>query len=129
MSTKSDRSPGTQFKKSGVSQGVSVIDNPEVRATDLLLIDYTGSPVNTTTYTELTPATSDISKRIEIHDSSGQSLVLAFGATGFEVDQIYIPVGGNGQILLSIPMGTRLSVKAVSNDATSGELLVNLYDN
>jgi hypothetical protein len=66
-------------------------------------------------------------KEIEIFDSSGETLELGIGASGSEVVQSYIIPGGNGRIPLQIPAGTRLSIKAVSATANSGEIVVNLY--
>jgi len=66
-------------------------------------------------------------KEIEIFDSSGETLEIGIGAAGSEVAKAYIIPGGNGRIPFQIPAGTRLSVKAVSATANSGELIVNLY--
>lgn len=84
--------------------------------------DYTGTPANTGVYTELLAATSDAVEELFIFDSSGQSLILAVGPSGFEVDKIYIPPGGNGLFPLQIPSGTRISVRAISGNATTGEI-------
>jgi len=59
--------------------------------------------------------------------SSGEPLLLGFGAASSEVAQAYILPGGNGFIDLEIPANTRLSVKAVNVVTVSeGALLVNL---
>lgn len=90
-------------------------------------INYTSTPVSTSAYTQVLASTTAIIREVEIFDSSGQSLVLAFGAASSEVDQVYVFPGGNGRIPLYIPGGTRVSIKAVSAAASSGELLVNFY--
>lgn len=89
--------------------------------------DYSTTSVTTGAYVQLIASTSSAAKQLEIFDSSGQTLVLAFGGSGSEVDKIYITPGGNGIVPLSIPSGTRLSIKAVSANATEGEIVINLY--
>jgi hypothetical protein len=66
-------------------------------------------------------------KEIEIFDSSGETLELGVGAAGSEVSNSYIVPGGNGRIPMQIAALSRLSVKAVSATANSGELVINLY--
>lgn len=83
-----------------------------------------GGNVSTSAYTELVTALPDDVNELFIFDSSGQTLVLATGAAGFEVDQIYITPGGNGSIELAIASGARVSIKAVSANATAGEINV-----
>jgi hypothetical protein len=90
-------------------------------------IDYSSTPVTTSAYTQVVASTAVVIREVEIFDSSGQSLVLAVGAAASEVDQIYIFPGGNGRIPLSIAGGSRVSIKAVSGSATSGESLINFY--
>lgn len=90
--------------------------------------DYTVTPVTSSAYVQLLGSTSAVINAIEIFDSSGQTLVLAFGAMGSEVDQIYIIPGGNGRIPLSIPSGTRVSIKAVTATASAGYIDANFYN-
>lgn len=109
-------------------QGGSVGGNAGRSVLAKARIDYSSASVGTGAYTTLIAdvGASDV-EEIEIFDSSGQTLVLAFGAAASEVDQMYILPGGNGRISLHIPAGTRVSVKAVSGTANSGELSVNFY--
>lgn len=90
--------------------------------------DYGITPVTTGAYVQLIAATSGAATAIEIFDSSGQTMSLAFGAPGSEVQQALIFPGGNGLISLVIPVGTRVSIKAVSANATVGEIDANLYN-
>lgn len=83
---------------------------------------YTSTNVTTSAYVQLLASTADTTNQINIFDSSGQTLVLAVGGSGSEVDQIYITPGGNGTMNLGIPSGSRVSVKAVSATANVGEL-------
>lgn len=89
--------------------------------------DYSSVNVTTSAYTQLIASTSAQINKIQIFDSSGQTMVLAVGAAASEVDQIYIFPGGNGDVELLIPAGSRVSVKAVSATADSGELIINCF--
>lgn len=90
--------------------------------------DYSSGNVTTSGYTELIASTASDIYELYIFDSSGETLWLATGAAASETDLIYIPPGGNGKIDVYIASGTRLSVKAVSANATSGELVINATD-
>ena len=87
---------------------------------------YTVTPVTTAAYVELVASTAYIVNHISVFDSSGQVLKLATGAAGAEVDAILIPPGG-ADLPFKIAAGTRLSIKAVSGNATSGEQDLNLF--
>lgn len=89
--------------------------------------DYSSVNVTTAAYVQLIASTGATINEIEIFDSSGQTLVLAFGAAASEVDQVYITPGGNGRIPLAIPASTRVSIKAVSATANTGEISANFY--
>lgn len=89
--------------------------------------DYSVTSVLTSAYVQLTASTSALVNRIEIFDSSGETLILAVGAAASEVDQLFIFPGGNGPVDLKIPAGSRISVKAKTADATIGYLAINLY--
>lgn len=90
--------------------------------------DYTGTPVTTGAYVQLVASTAAAVSEIEIFDSSGQTLVLALGPAASEVNKVIIFPGGNGRIPLKIPASTRVSVKALSANATVGELDINFYE-
>lgn len=89
--------------------------------------DYSSTNVTTGAYVELDASIDGDILEVEIFDSSGQTMVLALGAASAEDDMIYIMPGGNGRISLIINKLQRLSVKAVSGNATSGELTMNLW--
>lgn len=78
------------------------------------------TPVTTLAYTQIVASTSDIINNLQIFDSSGQLLVLAVGAVGLEVDKLLIFPGGNGSVDLTIPSGSRISLKAITADTTTG---------
>jgi hypothetical protein len=98
-----------------------------LNSVNLVRNNYTTTSVTTTVYVQLVASIASAVKEIEIFDSSGESLVLALGASGSESDKVYVFPGGNGRIPLQIAVGQRLSIKAVSANATSGELLINFY--
>ena len=87
--------------------------------------DYTSTSVGTGAYVELVSSTSAEIKKIQIFDSSGQTLVIATGASSSEVDKLYVFPGGNGDIDVSIPASTRISIKAISDTANAGEISIN----
>jgi hypothetical protein len=89
--------------------------------------DYSSTNVTTGAYVQLIASTSTVTSLVEIFDSSGQTLVLAVGGAGSEVDQFYINPGGNGQIPFAIPSGSRVSIKAVTATAASGYINLTLY--
>lgn len=110
-----------------VAGSVAVTDFPRLNAVNLFRRDYVTAPVNTSSYAQLIASIPAAVKEIEIFDSSGETLVLAIGEAGSEVNKVYVFPGGNGRIPLQIAATARLSVKAVSNNATSGELIINFY--
>jgi hypothetical protein len=88
--------------------------------------DYTSTNVTTGAYVELIASTSTETKKMQIFDSSGQTLVIAIGAVASEVDKLYVFPGGNGDIDVTIPASSRISIKAVSATADAGEISINL---
>ena len=89
--------------------------------------NYSSTNVTTAAYVQLIASTSGITNVIETFDSSGQTLEIAFGAPGSEVNQFLIFPGGNGRATVRIPASTRVSIRAVSATASSGEFDLNLY--
>ncbi|NBW42013.1 hypothetical protein EBR25_13580, partial [bacterium] len=89
---------------------------------------YSSTNVTTGAWTQLLASVGATAiKEIEIFDNSGETLELGLGAAGSETSSSFIIPGGNGRIPLQIPAGTRLSIKAVSATANSGELIINMY--
>lgn len=89
--------------------------------------DYSSTNVTTAAYVELVASLASNVSMIDIYDSSGEFFVLAVGEAGSESDVIYIPQGGNGRIFLTLSAGQRVSIKAVSANATVGDLLINFW--
>ena len=91
----------------------------------ILRNDYTVINVTTGAYVQLIASTSADINQIDIFDSSGSTLALAIGASGFEVNKLIIYPGGNGEVKLKLPSGSRLSIKALNTTANRGELDIN----
>ena len=84
---------------------------------------YSGTNVTTAAYVQIIASTpADMGKQY-IFDSSGSAMILAVGAMGSEVDKLYIGPGGN-TFDLSIPSGSRVSLKALDNNATNGQFIM-----
>lgn len=92
-----------------------------------LFNDYTITSITTGAYVQLTASTPSIVNKLEIFDSSGETLILAVGGAGTEVDQFFILPGGNGPVDLTIPASSRISIKAKTATANLGYLAINLY--
>jgi len=86
--------------------------------------DYTSTGVTTAAYVEIDASTAADINRLQIFDSSGQTMALATGAGGAEVDVVYVSPGGI-DLDYYIPAGTRISIKAISANATVGEIVIN----
>ena len=90
--------------------------------------DYVAVPVTSAAYQEIiADSGADLITQINIFDSSGQALYLAFGAAASEVNQIIIVPGGQGQVPVQIPANTRVSIKAVNTTANAGALIISLF--
>lgn len=89
--------------------------------------DYTATSVTTASWVELIASLSADAHEIEIFDSSGRTLELATGAAASEAPFMYVFPGGNGKVPVSLIAGARLSIRAVSANATAGEIAINLY--
>jgi len=86
---------------------------------------YTTTPVTTAAYVQIVASTSAIVNWLSIFDSSGSAMILAVGASGSEVPQLYLPPGGMTEgYPLYIPSGSRIAYKALDNNASSGELII-----
>ena len=89
----------------------------------LLRVVYSGTPVTTGAYVQiLASTTADMGNQI-IFDSSGAAMILAVGPIGSEIDKLYIQPGGQS-FTLSIPAGSRLSLKALDQNATNGQFIM-----
>lgn len=90
--------------------------------------DYSSTNVTTGAWVQLVASTASIIHEFDIFDSSGQTLELGTGAAASETRLILIFPGGNGRVPVTINAATRVSIRAVSATASSGELDINFYD-
>ena len=90
--------------------------------------DYSATSVTTAAWTTLATAIGNI-KAIQVFDSSGQTMRLGYGDTTSPTDYMLVPPGGwDFPVECNLSSGTNLSVKAVSANATSGEITINLWE-
>jgi len=97
---------------------------------ELIRNDYSSTNVTTGAYVQLVASLVNNINEMHIFDSSGQTLVIATGAAASEVDQFYVFPGGNGKVEVDpavFASSTRVSIKAISADATAGEISINLH--
>lgn len=90
-------------------------------------LDFSSDNVDNSAWVELISSVGATAiKKAQIFMSTGEPLLIGFGAVASEVSQGYIMPGGNGFIDLEIPANTRISLKAVNAvTVNEGNLLVN----
>lgn len=105
---------------------IPVVTTPTVYTnTTLFRQDYTVTPVTTGAWVQIIASTAAAIKQLYIFDSSGSVIELGIGGAGSEVAKIYIPPGGSSVGWpLTIPAGTRVSIRALDVDATVGQIVI-----
>lgn len=88
---------------------------------------YSTTNVTTAAWVQLIASLNYDVTRVEIFDSSGQTLMLGLGASGSESNYFDITPGGNGMVDAKISKGSRISLRALSSTASSGEITINFY--
>lgn len=83
--------------------------------------------ITTGAYLQLTASTTVAARSVEVYNQSASSIFFAVGAAASEVNKFIIPPGGNGLISIAINATSRISVKAVDVNATTGSLIVNYW--
>ena len=87
--------------------------------------DYTTAPVTTSAYRLINATTAQKCNLIYISDTSGSSIILASGASGSQLDLLYIGPGGNdAPYELTIAQGASVWVKALDTNASVGRLII-----
>lgn len=90
---------------------------------DSAYLSYSSSNVTTGAWVQLDASTAATFNAIFIFSSCGETLELGTGAAASETRVFLIPPGGiDGPIPLTIASGTRLSLKGVSGNCTSGQI-------
>lgn len=90
---------------------------------DSARLAYASTNVTTGAWVELDASTAAVINKILLFDSSGQTLELGIGAGAAETRTLIIPPGGlDGWVPLRIAAGTRLSLRAISGTASTGEI-------
>lgn len=90
--------------------------------------NYASTNVTTAAWVTAVASTSQPCSAIEIFDSSGSMIQLGIGAAGSEVTKYTIPPGGSVIFLpMEIAKGSRISLKALDADATTGRLIINFF--
>lgn len=92
-----------------------------------LVNDYGTSPVTTAAYVTLIASVASRINYVDIFDSSGQIMAIAEGGVGSEVVKFYVYPGGNGWFPITFPAGARISIKAITANATTGYLVFNCF--
>lgn len=91
--------------------------------------DFSSTSVTSGAWVELTPSTSRAAFALEVFNGQGNPIEIGFGASGSELAKVYVFAGGLDRQEYFIPSGTRLSMRAVSASATTGNLYINLFTN
>lgn len=114
-----------------VSTNVGAADSSTIRVTegsraysDSARYDYSGGSVTTGAWTQVLASTAAATNYICITDQSGQIMELGTGAAASETRVFLIARGFSGCIPLRIAASTRLSVRAVSATASTGDLVL-----
>jgi hypothetical protein len=116
----------TQKEVALTSTGAMKTEEVANNVIDSVRIDYALTPVTTLAWTTVFAATAGIIEWFDIFDSSGETLELASGAPGAEVRIGYVLPGGC-RIVDVVPAGTRISLRAASNDTGGGEFTCNAF--
>lgn len=120
---------GPQAENQSLSVVQAVQPPSPVGRSSVLNINQDISSLTDSAYVEIEDSTTGDINWISAFESSGNGVILATGASSSEVDVLYIPPGGFGMAVpLAIPSGTRLSIKALLDDNSSGNLIMNFLE-
>jgi len=104
--------------------------NPPTDVLAHFRIDTSSTNITTAAFVELAAATALLQtcKGLMVQNNTSSALTLARGVAGSEVNYITIPPGGfEGIVDVFIGTSTRLSLRAVSANATAGEVIIQCY--
>jgi hypothetical protein len=99
------------------------------RPVESTTIQLTGTPITTAAWATLIASLKYGASALELFNPSGSTIQLAQGAAGFEVPLPYTVLPGGMAILpLEFKAGSRISAKAVDQDATGpGQFTLNFF--
>lgn len=110
-----------------ITGGSITIDPTEFAYSNSIYFDYSGTPVNTTTWQQLFASLADEVVELHIFDSSGQTMEIGIGAPASEARRFLIcPGGPSGPVRLTLAAGSRVSIRGVSGTANVGALVMTL---
>lgn len=93
-----------------------------------ITLSYSSTNVTTSAWVQLNASLPAVTRCLSVFDSSGQTMVLGLGQSGHEVAQSWwIFPGGMANLPVTWPLNARLSIEAISGTASSGEIIINLY--
>lgn len=117
--------PTTVSTNTGASDASTLRVSEGSRAySDSARYDYTGGSVTTGAWTQVLASTAAAINYICVTDQSGQIMELGTGAVASETRVFLIARGFSGCIPLRIAASTRISVRAVSATASTGDLVI-----
>lgn len=90
------------------------------------VLSYSATNVSSSAYVTLFASTPTSVSKLEILDSSGQIMKIALGSAGNEMDICTAPVSGTILLPYFLPIGSRLSIRAVATSASTGYSVVSL---
>lgn len=96
------------------------------QAKALARLDASSANITDSAYVELITLAEDMLE-VEIANTTGKALILAIGATGAEVDILYIPSSNLERQNIALGSGQRLSVKSTKGTSFMGEVLANFF--
>lgn len=90
---------------------------------DSAYLSYSSTNITTGAWVELIASTAATINSLTIFSSCGETLELGTGAAASETRKLLVPPGGlDGPVGLAIASGTRISLKGVSGNCTSGQI-------
>jgi len=114
-------SPAISVGTAGLTAEISKLTDLDVFTT--VRNDYSVVNVTTGAFVTLVADTGAIiTRKIQIFDSSGETMELSLDAVN---RKLIVTPGGNGDIDVLFPVNSTVSIRAVSADATVGEIDIN----
>ncbi len=92
---------------------------------DSVYNNYASTGVTTGAWVQMIASTAAVINALYITDTCGQVLELGTGAAASETRKLLIPRGGMAEpVWLAIPSGTRISLRAISGNCSTGDFVL-----